>query len=181
VLTICARPKAYKKTDGKLKEVLFSINSFYFPQELAGNNYYLPTDDDVFSIIKSFSEENTVIEEFLSRKYKFKSLWKTKLEFDEVVFPEQNDDDKISIETEINNGGLDDLLGKGNYLCLPTKPKIKGFNKNHFFVFFDEKKVDASKIVNIKFEDFKYFYLYIKEEDFSKKKDIFKTLRSFGT
>ncbi len=156
---------------------LFSIEAFTEPLSHDGNTFFLPTDDDVITILKRHHSSDSIIDEYLSRNHKLKALWKTKVEFSNL-FDQIPNDGLIDIETSINTGAVDDILGgKNNFVCLPAKPKLKGFKSNHFFIFIDDQMIDASKLVDVEDQQHRYFFLYVKEEYLCNKDEIIKELK----
>jgi len=165
-----------KKNSGFCSKI-FSIETFTNAEELNDNKYYLPTDDDIIHAIKQFAEGDLKIQEFLSRNHKYKALWKTHFEFEEH-FESVSDRDRLSIAAKIENGELNEKYGEGNILCLKAKPKLKGINKNDFFIEIDEAFVDASVATSQTSKNLSYFIVYVTENLRSKKKEIIKDILS---
>ena len=92
-------------------------------------------------IFKKYHKGNETINEFLSRKYKYKALWKTYFEFDEH-FKNISVLERLRIYTQIGDGKLFDKYGP--MLCLKVEPKLKGINPCDFFICIEDKLVDAS-------------------------------------
>ncbi|GHT64321.1 dGTP triphosphohydrolase [Bacteroidia bacterium] len=156
----------------ELNNKIFSIEAFTNPVSFLGVNYYLPSDDDIMHIIKSSKEPNPCKEEFLSRKYRYKALWKTYFEFKEVYFKDVNDENRMRIRSHINNDKLSEKYGKEKFLCLSAKPKLKGINPNNFFIDIDSKLIDAAKAISFPSQNLDYFMLYVSPDLSSRKKDI---------
>ncbi|MDQ1772287.1 HD domain-containing protein [Labilibaculum sp. A4] len=167
-----------KETNNEFCRELFSIDNFYEPKSYNGTHLFLPTDDDVFYCLKKFHKDGSVIDEYLSRSYKYKALWKTQIEFDNI-FEGLSSEDLMEIETQLNLKELDSFLGENSNICISAKPKLKGFKQNHYFIFIDGSTIDASKLVNVKDEQNRFFYLYVSQDCLGRKKEIIQKILSF--
>lgn len=159
-------------TNGALINSIFTIDSFIEPVKFQTSNHFLPSDDDLMYIIKSFYGTSSKINELLSRQYKFKALWKTYFEFNEVHFSSVKSDNRMKISARINNGKLNDEYGCGNLLCIEAKPKLKSIESNDFFINVDEELIDASKATTSPRQNLSYFILYVSPELISHKEEI---------
>lgn len=155
---------------------VFSIEALISEQEIEGKKYYLPTDDDVIHTIKQHINDDSIINEFLSRDYKYKALWKTYFEFDESHFERVSDSNRMTIASKILKGALDNKYGKGNIICIKAKPKLKSIGENDFFIEIDNKLVDASKATYQMNKNLSYFIVYVTEALRQKKEDIIKDI-----
>ena len=150
---------------------IFSIETFTETKDFNGHKYYLPADDDIIHTIKQFAEGNAKIREFLSRDYKYKALWKTYFEFNEVHFRDVSGDNRMRIAKELEKK-LSKEYGEGKILCLEVNPKLKSIKKNEFFVDIDGELIDASRATYQINENLTYFIVYVTEDLRSKKKKI---------
>jgi len=155
---------------------VFSIEAFKNAQEIEGKKYFLPTDDDIIHTIKQYADDDSIINEFLSRDYKYKALWKTYFEFDESHFEKVSDQNRMSIASKVTKGALDKKYGKGNIICIKAKPKLKSINENDFFIEIDNKLIDASKATFQINKNLSYFIVYVTKELRPKKESIIKDI-----
>lgn len=162
---------------GEFCEKVFSTESFSEEQYFNNTTYFLTTDDDIMHTIKQFRNTDPKIDEFLSRKYKLKALWKTYFEFNDAHFENVSSRNRMTIVTKIKKSeALSKKYGKDNLLCLTETPKLKSFSKNDFFIDVEEKLIDASKATYLSNENLDYFILYVSEELISKKEKIIKDI-----
>lgn len=157
---------------------IFTLESFTKVVELNNHKYYLPTDDDIIHAIKQYVEEDEKIIEFLSRDYRYKALWKTYFEYNNAHFKNVSDRNRMSIVKKIRNGALKEKYGESNILCLTAQPKLKGINKNDFFIEIDDELIDASEATQQKSENLTYFIVYVTEGLKTKKNEIIKDILS---
>lgn len=157
---------------------VFSLESFKTEQNFQSHTYYLPSDDDIVYTIKNFRDTDPKINEFLSRKYIFKALWKTYFEFNDAHFSSVSLKNRMSIVTKINKNALNNKYGEGKFLCLQATPKLKGINKNDYFIEIDDKMIDASAATSLTNANLDYFILYVVDDLLSKKKQILKDVLS---
>jgi HD superfamily phosphohydrolase len=155
----------------------FSYESFFDSQTLNGDmSFYLTSDDDIIHFIKKYKNSNPKIEEYLSRKYKYKALWKTYFEFHEAFFKDVNSKNRMSIFTKIENGSLNKMFGENNLLSLKVQPKLKSINQNDFFIDINGTLIDASKATRLVPENLDYFILYVSKDLLSQKDFIIEEL-----
>jgi len=159
-------------TGGELVNSIFTIDSFIEPTKFLMNIHYLPSDDDLMYIIKSFYGKSPKIEELLSRKYRYKALWKTYFEFNEVYFSKVTSDNRMKISGRINDGKLNDIYGRENLLCIDANPKLKSIRCNDFFINIDEELIDAAKATTLPSQNLDYFILYVSPDLTSRKEEI---------
>lgn len=153
---------------------IFSINSFFDNVSVGSDQFYLPSDDDLMHIFKKYHKGNETINEFLSRKYKYKALWKTYFEFDEH-FKNISVLERLRIYTQIGDGKLFDKYGP--MLCLKVEPKLKGINPCDFFICIEDKLVDASISTSQTNQNLSYYILYVEERLLHRKNEIITDVR----
>ena len=88
------------------------------------------------------------------------------------MLPGLNDKQIMLIGEKIIKKRLDEQFGKGKFLYLEAKPKLKGFSASDFYILFDNKKIDAATAVKISNEELKYFILYVTDDLLVKKQEI---------
>jgi HD superfamily phosphohydrolase len=159
-------------SEDELCNSFFSVQSFKDSVIFNKRNHYLPSDDDLMYIIKSFYGTDDRIEELLSRKYRFKALWKTYFEFDEMYFTNVTSENRMKISSKINKGKLDPIYDNKDLLCIDAKPTLKSINPNDFFINIDGKLIDASKATASPNQNLNYFILYVSPILTSKKTEI---------
>ena len=156
---------------------VFSIDSFYSLQKLGEYEFFLPTDDDIFSILKKHMSSSEEIKELFSRQYRYKALWKTSFEF-ESIFKNITKENRLQIITAIKEGALNEKFGEGTVIVLEAKPKLKNLKNNEFFVKIDDNNFDVSSAVSKEQEDLNYFIIYsLKNSSFSKTEIINECLK----
>lgn len=156
----------------KLKDSLFSIESFKRQTSFNGIKYFLPSDDDLMYTIKYFKGTDPKIDEFLSRQYKYKAIWKTYFEFSEAHFNTISSNNKMKISAKLRTKILHDKYGEDSTLCIDAKPKLKGVNPNDFFIIIEDKLIDASKATISTNHNLNYFILYVTPNLINRKSEI---------
>ena len=168
--------KINSKTNEEFCSKIFSYESFSDIQTLNGTTYYLPSDDDIIHTIKKYKDSIPQIEEYLSRKYKYKALWKTYFEFNEAYFHNVTSKNRMTIFSYIDSGTLSKKYGDENILCLKVQPKLKSINENDFFIDINGVLIDAAKATNLVSENLDYFILYVSEDLLSRKEQMIKDI-----
>jgi len=103
--------------DSLLSE-LFSTRAFREPIKINGMEWYLPTDDDVVSLLKQYHKEIPEVKEWLFRQHSRVPLWKTVAEFHDI-FQRKPETERVTI-----GNNLEDIL---EAFCLK-----KGFPRDAF-------------------------------------------------
>jgi len=163
-----------KKTKEQLCPKIFSTDSFSSAQTFKNSFYFLPSDDDIIYTIKQYREITPLIDEFLSRNYKYKALWKTYFEFNEVYLSSISISDRMKIYTKLSEKEniLSKTYGEDKFLCLKAEPKLKRINSNDFFIDVDGKLIDAARATSIQNENLNYFMIYVTKDLLSEKDKI---------
>ena len=125
----------YKDQDVKTSR-LFDYKSFYQRVEVCeGCSVYMLSDDDIVHLMKAHRDEIPTFKEWLSRRYDYKSLWKTYSEMIALLGTDLSNrimTDKGSIYDDIVNM-IKDKYGV-NAFTLDSTPKIKSIQKAILFV-----------------------------------------------
>ena len=109
-------------------EKIFSIEALIGPVDVGGFTLHLPTDGDIVFLLKTHLRKLPEAEEWLSRKYRRKALWKTYLEFKQW-FPDTPDGDLGKMGARLKkNKRLDEWWRSQGYgdqpLVLDVKVKL---------------------------------------------------------
>ena len=115
---------------------LFDLNSFYHKVDVCeGCSIYMLSDDDIVHLMKAHRDEIPTFNEWLSRKYYYKPLWKTYSEMIALLGTDLSHrimTDKGSIYDDIVN------LIKEKYgvdvFALDSTPKIKSIQKGQILI-----------------------------------------------
>ena len=115
---------------------LFDFNSFYHKVDVCeGCSVYMLSDDDIVHLMKAHGDEIPTFNEWMSRKYNYKPLWKT---YSEMIALMGTD---LSNRIMTDKGSIyDDIvkLIKDKYrvdvFALDSTPKIKSIHKGQIFI-----------------------------------------------
>lgn len=170
--------KIDKESNNEFCNKIFSLDSFFEPINYKETNFYLPTDDDLMHVIKQYNKIAEV-EEFLSRNYQYKALWKTYFEFHSAIFRNTSATNRLHIGTQIKDGNFSEKY-KGQYRYIKVAPKLKSINKGDFFIDIDGRTpIDAAEATSLHNENLDYFILYVSPELIDKKDEIIKTMQNY--
>jgi HD superfamily phosphohydrolase len=164
-------------SNGEFCEKIFSVEALIGDVCFNNLKYYLPTDDDVIHTIKSFKGTVPEIDEYLSREYKYKAIWKTFFEFNEVYFANISDSNKMQIAASLNKGHLNDKY-ENRIFCIIVEPKMKSIPSNDFFIDIDGQTIDAAKTTSLAGQNLKYFIAYVTPDLLNCKNSIISDLHS---
>lgn len=152
----------------KLIDALFSEKSFEGPVSVGDLMVYLPSDGDIFYLLKQRHNDIKEIGELLSRQPRLVPLWKTFAEF-ELIFEKKDLTQRESVRTKV-----EDILRKvikkksdlKSIITLQVKPKLAVIHKNELYVSLRGKVVPYEKIATppeIE-ENISYFFVFIPRE-----------------
>ncbi len=161
-------------SDGTFCNDVFSIDTFKTKVTHSNIDYYLPSDDDLMHTIKHFHGSNPLIEELLSRRYKYKALWKTYFEFHEFHFKDVDSKSRMKMSSQLKKeeGKLSSKYSQEDLLCIDVQPKLKSINPNDFFIDIDDKLIDASKATSLPSQNLNYFIVYVSPTLITKRTEI---------
>src|SRR3989339_159493 len=153
----------------RLLDVLFSAESFERPVPVGNSLLYLPSDGDIFYLLKQRHNDIKEIGELLSRQPRLVPLWKTFAEF-ELIFEKKKDlTQRESVRTRVK-----DILSKvikeeshlQSIITLQVKPKLAVIHENELYVSLRDSVVPFKSIATppaIK-ENVSYFLVFIPRE-----------------
>ena len=127
---------------------LFDYHSFFRKVDVCeGCSVYLLSDDDIIHLMKCHRDEIPTFDEWLSRKYNYKPLWKT---YSEMIALLGND---LSTRIMTDKGGVyDDIVNmikdkyKVNVFSLDSTPKIKSIQKGQILISFGDTICDFTEL-----------------------------------
>lgn len=140
---------AFKETKRKFGDgdefidALFTERVFQEPVPINNSCFYLPTDGDLFYVMKKYYNEINEVKEFLGRKPNFLPLWKTRAEF-EIVFSEA---DRIKARYRNNVKAhafdiLQDIINdESEVKVIDVKPKVKQIEDGDILIWFKENEI----------------------------------------
>ena len=127
---------------------IFDYHSFFRKVDVCeGCSVYMLSDDDIIHLMKSHRDEIPTFNEWLSRKYNYKPLWKT---YSEMIALLGN---VLSARIMTDKGGVyDDIVNmikdkyKVNVFSLDSTPKIKSIQKGQILISFGDTICDFTEL-----------------------------------
>jgi hypothetical protein len=167
---------------------LFSKEAFAGPVRLDHVSLYLPSDGDIFYLLKKHKDEIPEMSELLSRQATLTPLWKTRAEF-ELIFKDKKPPTKRSTIRKLAKKILKDVIGDPDLLesvmVVKVKPKIVEIEEQTLFVAFQGvaypyTEVDiAGMAARRSNDDISYFYIYIPRVVSKKKEACIEALKNY--
>lgn len=153
----------------RLLDVLFSAKSFEKPVPVGNSLLYLPSDGDIFYLLKQRHNDIKEIGELLSRQPRLVPLWKTFAEF-ELIFENKGDTkQRESIRAKVKEI-LREVITDTSHLqaitTLQVKPKIAVIHKGELYVSLRNSVVPYERIAKppVVEENISYFFVFIPRE-----------------
>lgn len=158
--------------------LIFNYKALLEPQRINNDNIiYMPTDDDIISLLKSNLHDNLSFQEWFSRSYNYVPLWKSISEMQSLLSIESD-----SLFTKLlKDGAYYDIICKKFFElaniksfaldATPTNKKV--FDNQVKIVFPSGKSIDFNKLYNYKnnsCDDITFKYIFI-DKKFSQNKD----------
>lgn len=154
----------------------FSLDAFLDYVDHSGKKYYLPSDDDLMHIIKQYKTDIPEVDEFLSRDYKFRALWKTYFEFNFCIFNGISSENRLHIGTKLKNNKFNKKY-VDKYRFIQCTPKLKSIKGGDFFIDIENSDpIDAVNASTSSNKNLDYFILYVSPDLLSQKEDIIKEM-----
>ena len=172
---------------------LFNYMSFYEEVEVCpGTNVYMLSDDDIIHLLKAHKKQIPCFEEWMSRQYKYKPIWKTYSEMIAMLGKEISDKimtDKGKVYDEIVKQIIKTFEIEA-FSCDST-PKIKCIEKGQVYIYFGKERViDFTKLgmpeQQNDYENRTFQYIFVENRLFSskpnvKKEDVIEMIKSFSS
>ena len=163
---------------------LFNYKAFFNRQTIVDNvDIYMPTDDDIVYLMKVYCDDESHLDEWLSRKYNYFSLWKSRPELISLL---GNDLTQKLLKNEgiIYDKICDEIKNKfeKKAFVLDATPKIKEIKKNKIEILFpnnnpkDFLDLGLPKVENV-YKDQTFKYLFIENSAKPQIKEIIETIK----
>lgn len=137
--------------DGNLDPAkLFNYHAFETPQEVCpGLKVYLPMDDDIISLMKTYQEKIPTLEQWLSRSYTYYPLWKSRAEFLALFSSAGEASILLSADMNIFDNVFKDVIVKEikeEPILLAANPKMKKIHEGEILVDFGDTEIDYTAL-----------------------------------
>lgn len=163
---------------------LFNYKAFFNRQTIVDNvDIYMPTDDDIVYLMKVYCDDESHLDEWLSRKYNYFSLWKSRLELISLLGNDSSQKllkNKGIIYDNICNE-IKNNLSKDSFV-LDATPTIKEIKKDQIEILFpnnnpkDFLDLGLPKVENV-YKDQTFKYLFIENSAKPQIKKIIETIK----
>jgi HD superfamily phosphohydrolase len=164
---------------------MFNVNVLTSKQDINGHIVFQLTDDDIIYLLKQYHELNPYFQEWISRQYKLKPLWKSYSEYFSLFFRKIKSDSPERLTKKVKTivKGVFEENGchEDSFYIGMVKQKLKQVERNNLFIKIDDSEpldycdLEISKQENaIK----PYFYVYVKEECLFLKKCIIAAIQN---
>lgn len=168
---------------------IFNYRSFYEPLYLNGHPIYLPTDDDLVYLMKTYASSNPYVNEWLYRKHELKPLWKTYPEF-YAVFKDLSQSSRGKSGSLFKNAPkvIERFLEeKGlpgeRYYIKGLEPDLTSIQKRELFLLINQEPICYTDLGLQKRKENSqifYFLVYVPKEIISEKKELIDRLLNAG-
>ncbi len=179
-LSHCVSP-----SNDKLLDTIFSSTVFETPVSVGTASLYLPSDGDLFYLLKQHQAQIPEVHEILARKPKLVPLWKTYAEYEFIFNKKKDVRVRASIQSrvqEILSSVIPDS-DRSRILTRPVKPKMAVIHEEDLFVSIRGEVVPLTQVAttpSIK-ENVSYFLVFIPREFESKIDDCVLALQADKT
>ena len=163
---------------------MFNVNVLTSPQKINNHIIFQLTDDDIIYLLKQYHDLNPYFKEWISREYKFKPLWKSYAEYFTLISERIKSDSSDRLEEKVNIIVKRVLEEKGydetSFYIGKVKQKFTKVIKNNLYIKIgDGDPIDYCDL-DINKQDSvvePYFYIYVKDECWSLREFIIKTIQ----
>lgn len=174
VAFIYGSKEGIKKEDALKK--IFNFNCFFDPNyQIEGQSLYLLSDDTILQMLRQTFTDNEYAQEWLSRKYTKKPIWKTAAEY-ESIFKKN----KSSLTVEKITSKLDEMGFDKNkdYTVIDADYKHFAFLEGSVWIFINNMLIDVNNYIPLAVDKpSQMYYVYLSNEKMGLKEDTIKNLK----
>lgn len=156
---------------------IFNFNCFSDTKcEIQGQSLYLLSDDTIMQMLRQTFNENPYAQEWLSRKYSKKPIWKTAAEYDALFKNNRGAITPERIEARMNDIGLN----KGqDYTVIDADFKHFAFLDGEVWIWVNDTLVDLNTLIPNSVEKTKpmYYYVYLSEGMIGRKDEVIRQIQ----
>jgi HD superfamily phosphohydrolase len=172
------------KSPEKFMASFFSLDAIRKPIQFRRMTFYLPTDGDLYFLLKQHNQNIPETKELFSRTCR-KPLWKSFIEYERIFekITDEKERDRIRNSAEEKLGEYWKSKGgnKSDLVVLDVRPKLMDIQRGNIFVDFGGECIPYNLLSISKETEYnsaKFFYIYGPEEFVKKKKDVIEILFS---
>ncbi len=155
---------------------IFNFDCFFNPAyQIQGQSLYLLSDDTILQMLRQTFSINEYAQEWLSRQYKQRPIWKTAAEYDALFTNNKGALNKAKIEAKLEDLGL--VKGQ-DYSVLKADCKHFTFLDGEVWICINNTLVDINNIIPKSVENaVKMFYVYLANDKFEQKDEIVRQIQ----
>jgi HD superfamily phosphohydrolase len=169
---------------------MFNVNVITKKQNINGHFVYQLTDDDIIYLLKQYHDKNPYFQEWVSREYKLKPLWKSYTEYCKIFTDKMSikEDSPERLRERVKKAvkGVLEKSGfkKDSFYIGTVKGNLKQVSKNELLIKIDDNTTNGiidyfSLGINKRADNVKpYFYVYVKKECFVLKNSIIEKIKT---
>ncbi len=154
-----------------LLDAVFSAEAFDHPVHVGPCCVYLPCDDDIFCLLKTYGSATPQVSEMLSRTPRLIPLWKTQAEF-ELIFKNKDVDQRAYVQDRVPDllrSAIGEQFARA-VLVLPVTPNVLPIEESRLFVSILQRVVPFRELaaswqeVGRERQNVSFFFVYIPRE-----------------
>jgi HD superfamily phosphohydrolase len=164
---------------------MFNVNVLTSKQDINGHKIFQLTDDDIIYLLKQYHESNPFFQQWISRRYELKPLWKTYTEYFKLFSRKITNDSperlEVKVKKIVNRIFEEKGYKKDSFYIGMVKQKLKQVEPNQLFIKIDDgEPIDYCDLgINKRGNAVKpYFYIYVRKEYQSLKNCIIQTIKN---
>ena len=171
----------YGAEEGLEKEdtlkLIFNFECFLNPNfQIHNQSLYLLSDDTILQMLRQTYKENSYAQEWLSRQYKQRPVWKTAAEYESLFKNNKGVINKTKIEAKLDDLGL---TKSQDYTVLEADCKPFKFIDGVVWICINEALVDINEIIPKTVErSLKMFYVYLSKDVYEQKDEVIRQIQS---
>ena len=175
VATIYGGEEGLEKED-TLKKI-FNFECFLNPEyQIHDQSLSLLSDDTILQMLRQTFKENAYAQEWLSRQYRQRPVWKTAAEYESLFKNNKGTLTEAKIEAKLDDMGL---IKNIDYSVLLADCKPFTFLDGVVWICINDALVDINNLIPKAVErSLKMFYVYLSKEKYKQKNDVIKQIQS---
>ena len=164
---------------------MFNVDVLTKKHDIYGHTVFQLTDDDIIYLLKQYRESNPYFQEWISREYKLKPLWKSYAEYYILISQEirSNPPDRLrkKVKKVVKRVLAKNRCLENDFYIGIVEQKLKQVKKNELFIKINDgdDPIDYCDLGINKHDNVvePYFYIYVKKECQSLKKSIIEEIQ----
>lgn len=155
---------------------IFNFNCFVNPgYQIQGQSLYLLSDDTILQMLRQTFNDNKYAQEWLSRQYEKKPIWKTAAEYESIFKKNKGSLTEEKIIAKMEDMGL---KKEEDYIVLDADYKHFTFLEGKVWIYINNALVDVNEFIPKAIDKaLKMYYIYLSNTKLDQKDEVIRQIK----